>query len=203
MDRHQLESAGSNYPYLHFQGLYAVPVGLIQWFLVCLPNLEDRPVAGWVIAVGAGVAFAALVGVSLYYRRTFGRVTPTPERRTRYFVATAALFAVFIAADQLARTVLGRPPDQPVSTTAAAWALGMLAFYAVASALRSHHIVIWSVTFVVGVLPIWGLGVDRDALAYVPIGAAMIIAGLFDHRDLVRAFGSYEQLDLEGSDARA
>lgn len=200
MDRRQLESAAATYPYMHIQGLYGVPFGLI-WFLIGLSNLQKEPVPGWVLGGCALVALATLVGVHLYYQRNFGRVTPTRSRQIRYGVAAVAGFAVYVAADQLARIILGRPPQQPVSTTIAAWALGMLVFYLLIGGLKAHHIVIWGALIVAGLLPIWGLGVDRDALAAFPIGAATIVSGLFDHRLLVQTFRSYAGLNLEESDA--
>jgi hypothetical protein len=202
MDRRQLESAGANYPYTHVQGLYGLHFGFAM-FLVGLSNLEDPPGGPWVLGGLVLLILAALAGVPLYYQRTFGRVTPTRSRRLRYLTAAAAGFAVFVAADQLGRTILGRPPQEPVSTTAAGWALGMLVFYAVGAGLRAHHMVIWGAVLAAGVLPIWGLGSERDAIAYFPIGAATIAAGLLDHRLLVRTFQTYQDLNLEDSNAGA
>jgi hypothetical protein len=90
-------------------------------------------------------------------------------------------FAAYIAADQLGRAILGRPPQEPVSTTAAGWALGMLVFHAATLGLRAHHIAIWASVLVAGLLPIWGLSVDRDAIAFFLIGVATIASGLVDH----------------------
>ena len=85
----------------------------------------------------------------------------------------------------------------------AAWALGMLVFYASDAGLRVHHMVIWGAVLVAGLLPIWGLGADKDAVAYFPIGAATIVSGLIDHRMLVRTFRSYKDLNLEDTNAGA
>jgi hypothetical protein len=201
MDRRQLESAGANYPYMHFQGLYGIPFGLL-WFVIALSNLEEQRVELWILGGCALLCLAALAGVSLYYQHHFGRVTPIRSRQVRYLVAAGAGFALYVAADQLGRTVLGRPPHEPVSTTAAAWALGMLVFYAATVGLRPHHIVIWGSLLVSGLLPVWGLGVDRDAMAFFPIGVATIASGFFDHRLLLRTFRSYEDLNLEDSNDR-
>lgn len=202
MDRQQLESAGARYPYLHVQGLYAVPAGCI-WFVIGWSNLEDQPAPGWALVAGLLLSLAAVGAVTLYYRHAFGRVTPTRSRQVRYYVAFAAGFAVYVVADQVARTFLGRPPRQPVSTLLAAWALGSLVFYALIAGLRAHHVVIWGVALVAGCLPVWGVGVDRDAMAAFPIGVATIASGLLDHRLLLQTFRSYRSLRLERSDAGA
>jgi len=79
----------------------------------------------------------------------------------------------------------------------------MLVFYASDAGLRVHHMVIWGAALVAGLLPIWGLGADKDAVAYFPIGAATIVSGLIDHRMLVRTFRSYKDLNLEDTNAGA
>ena len=202
MDRRQLESAGANYPLVHVQGLYAVPAGLL-WFVIGLSNLDHERLAGWSLAAAAVLCLGAVAGVSLYYRQRYGKVTPTRSRQVRYNVALAAGFVVFVGADQLARTIFGRPPTEPISSMLAAWALGSLVFYAIGSGLRSHHLVIWGAAVVAGLLPVWGVGVDRDAMAAFPIGLATILSGLFDHRLLVATFKSFEGLQLEPTDAGA
>jgi hypothetical protein len=203
MDRRQLESAGANYPYMHVQGLYGLPFGLI-WFLIGLSNLEKEPVPLWILGCCGLLALAALAAVTVYYQHNFGRVTPITRRQVRYAGAAVVGFAVYVGADQLGRAILGRPPQHPVSTVVAAWALGMLVFYAATEGLKAHHVIIWGSLLVAGLLPIWGLGVDRDALASFPIGAATILSGLFDHCLLVHTFRSYEGLNLEeNSDAGA
>jgi hypothetical protein len=207
MDRKALESVGKHYPYLHLQGLYlqglfAIPAGLI-WFLIGLSNLQRQPVKPLILLGGVLLAFGSLAAVALYYRNHFGSPTPTRSRQVRQYVAIALGFAVFVGVDQLARTLLGRPPGQPVSSYAASWAVGMLVFYAIVGGLRAYHVVIWGSLFVAGVLPIWGLSVDRDALASFPIGAATMASGIFDHYFLVRAFESSKRQSLEHSNAGA
>lgn len=187
---------------MHLEGLFGIPFGLI-WLLIGLSNLETHPVSGWVLGGGVLLCLGALVGVSIYYQRRFGRVTPVRSKQVRYTVAGVVGFAVYVAADQLGRVIWGRPPQEPISTIAAAWALGMLVFYATTVGLKVHHIVIWGSLLVGGLLPIWGLGVDRDAIASFPIGAALIASGLFDHRRLLRTFRSYDDLRLENSNAGA
>jgi len=59
MDRKALESVAKHYPYLHLQGLFAIPAGLI-WFLVGLSNLQRQPVKPLILGGGALVALGAL-----------------------------------------------------------------------------------------------------------------------------------------------
>jgi hypothetical protein len=201
MDRRQLESAGANYPfYSGIQGLYGIPLGLMYCF-VALSNTSTKPLSPW--AVGGGVLLGALAfwAVNRYYQHRFGVVTPTRSRKVRTLVAAGAGFGVYIVAYQLARAVLGQPPRQPVSTMAATFALGMVVFYAMNTGLKAHHIVIWGSLLVAGLMPIWGLDVNRDAIAYFQIGAASVASGLLDHRLLVRTFKSYQVLDLENTHA--
>jgi hypothetical protein len=201
MDRKQLESAAARYPYFHSQGLYAIPAGIL-WFLIGLSNLEDRPVSPWVLFAGAVGCLAALGGVGLYYRRTYGKVNPTADRRRRYIAGAVAGFGVFVAVDQLIRTLFGRPPTPAISSYVTAWSLGMLVFYAIAVGLKVHHIVVWGTLAVAGILPVWGVSADRDALASFPIGVVTMLSGLLDHRLLLGAFASAGPLDLETSHAR-
>lgn len=202
MDRRQLQSAGTTYPYTHVQGLYGISYGLVM-ILIGLSNLDDPPLGRWALGGGLLLAAAALGGATLYYRHTVGRVVPLRSRQLRYFGGAVGGFAVFVAVDQFGRTILGRPPHHPVSTMAAGWALGMLVYYASTAGLRAHHVVIWGALAVSAVLPVWGTGVDRDAMAFFPIGAATIASGLLDHRLLVRTLQSYRDLNLEDRDAGA
>jgi hypothetical protein len=202
MDRRQLESAGASYPSTHLQGLYGISFCLVM-SLIGASNLNDPPWSPWALGGGVLLCLASFGAVTLYYQRGFGRVTPLRSRQIKYVIAAVAGFAVYVASDQLLRGALGRPPEQPVSTTVATWALGMLVFYALGTGLTVHRIVIWVAVLAAGCLPIWGLDTNRDAIAYFPLGAAILVSGLFDHYLLVRTFRSYRDLNLEGTNAGA
>ncbi|MEA2353873.1 MAG: hypothetical protein QOD61_2 [Solirubrobacteraceae bacterium] len=74
-------------------------------------------------------------------------------------------------------------------------------YYAILVGLRAHHVVIWGSVLAAGLLPIWGgLGADRDALAMLPLGVALIASGLLDHRLLVRSFASPKSPNLADRD---
>ena len=103
---------------------------------------------------------------------------------------------LFVGANQ----ALFWSPDGPQCIYASAFALATLAYYAILVGLRPHHIVIWGAIFVAGLLPIWGgLGVDRDALAMIPLGLAAIVSGLLDQRLLARSLAVTTDNRLEGT----
>ena len=198
MDRNALESTAANYPYL--QGLWAVPMGLL-FSLAGIANLQDGPSGSWLMAIAGGVLLLCGAGsllIARYYREHYGRVTPTRSRQARYAGAVVAWVAVlFVGANKY----LLWSPDGPFCVFAAAFALATLAYYAILVGLREHHIVIWGAVLVAGLVPIWGgLGADRDALAMLPLGGALIASGLLDHRLLVRSFASSKSLNLADHD---
>jgi hypothetical protein len=189
MDRRTLESTAANYPYL--QGLWAVQMGLLLP-LAGLTNLRDGPSGVWVPVVFGAVVLACGAGSLLivrYYREHYGRVTPTRRRQLRHGAAVVAWIVVlFVGANKH----LLWSPNGPLCLFAAAFALATLAYYAILVGLRAHHLIIWGAVLAGGLLPIWGgLGADRDALAMLPLGAALIASGLLDQRLLARSFSSH------------
>ena len=197
MERKTLESTGANYPYL--QGLWAIPFG-IGTILTGFSNLQNRPsdaVMLVILVVGIGAALLLSLLIARYYRERYGSVQPTRERLIRQGIAIVAWFAVlFIGANQY----LFWSIDSAMCVYASAFALAILTYYAILVGLRRHHVIIWGTVFVVGLLPIWGgLGVDRDALAMIPLGLALIVSGLLDQRLLARSFAAAGRQNLETS----
>lgn len=197
MHRKTLESTAANYPYL--QGLWAIPFGLMT-ILTGFSNLQQRPadpVMLAILAAGAGVALLISLRISTYYREHFGSVTPTRDRLVRQGIAIVAWVVVlFVGANQF----LFWSPDSPMCIYASAFALATLAYYAILVGLRPHHVLIWGAVFVAGVLPIWGtLGTDRDPLAMIPLGLALILSGILDQRLLARSFVAAGAQSLETS----
>jgi hypothetical protein len=187
MDRGRLESTAANYPYL--QGLWAVQMGLLIP-VAGVTNLQDGPSGPWLLAIFGGILLVCGAGsllIARYYRDNYGRVTPTRSRQLRHAAAVVAWIVVLSVG---ANKYLLYSPDGPLCVFASAFALATLAYYAILVGLRTHHIVIWGVVLVAGLLPIWGgLGSDRDALAMIPLGVALIASGLLDQRLLARSFG--------------
>ena len=197
MERRQLESAAADFPYL--QGLWTIPLGF-GIIVAGISNLQARPTGIAAIALivgGLGIAAAAALLIGRYYRDHYGSVTPTRDRTIRQAVALVAWIAVlFVGANQ----ALFWSPDGPQCIYASAFALATLTYYAILVGLRPHHIVIWGAVFVAGLLPIWGgLGVDRDALAMIPLGLATMVSGLLDQRLLARSMAGLAGDGLEGS----
>ena len=197
MDRRRLESAGADYPYL--QGLWMIPLG-IGIIVAGISNLQDHPTGiGALVLIlgGLGLAGATSLVIARYYRDRYGSVTPTRDRVIRQGLALLAWIVVlFVGANER----LFWSPDGPQCIYASAFALATLAYYAILVGLRPHHLVIWGTVFVAGLLPIWGgLGVDRDALAMIPLGLAAMLSGLLDQRVLARSLAMPAADRLEGT----
>jgi drug/metabolite transporter (DMT)-like permease len=197
MDRRHLESTAANYPYL--QGLWTIPLG-IGIIVAGISNLQNHPTGIAAIALilgGLALAGGATLLIGRYYRDRYGSVTPTRDRTIRQGLALVAWIVIlFVGANQ----ALFWSPDGPQCIFASAFALATLAYYAILVGLRPHHLVIWGAVFVAGLLPIWGgLGVDRDALAMIPLGVATIVSGLLDQRVLARSLAAPTGGGLEGT----
>jgi drug/metabolite transporter (DMT)-like permease len=197
MHRKILESTAANYPYL--QGLWAIPFGF-GMMLAGISNLQNRPAEPIMLAIlAAGLGAALLISwrIARYYRDHYGSVTPTRDRLIRQGIAIVAWVVIlFVGANQF----LLWSPDSPMCIYASAFALGILAYYAILVGLRRHHLLIWGAVFVAGLLPIWGsLGPDRDPIAMIPLGLALILSGILDQRLLARSFASAGGQSLETS----
>jgi hypothetical protein len=197
MHRKTLESTAANYPYL--QGLWAIPFGL-GTILTGFSNLQNRPaepVMLAILAVGLGVAALISWRIARYYREHYGSVTPTRDRLLRLGIAIVAWVVVlFVGANQF----LLWSPDGPICIYASAFAAATLVYYAILVGLRPHHVLIWGAVFVAGLLPIWGsLGADRDPIAMIPLGLALIASGILDQRLLARSFDAAGSQSLETS----
>ena len=188
MERQRLTDLAANYPYL--QGLWALPLGLTI-IVAGISNLDRRP-DGFplLMLIGSGLVVAAAASwlIARYYRETYGEVKPTRDRQVRNAVAVIAWIVVlFVGASKFLFWRL----DSPICVYLAAFALATLTYYAILVGVRTHHLVIWGTLVVVSLLPIWGgLGVDRDPIAMMIAGVALMISGLFDQRLLGRALAS-------------
>lgn len=197
MKRRSLESAAATYPYL--QGLWALPLGFLI-ILTGISNLEQRPSEPLMLGIlGGGLLLCGVAGlyISRYYKDHYGEVTPTKSRQVRHAVANVAWVVVlFVGAGKF----LFWSIDSNFCVYASAFALATLVYYAILVGLRTHHVVIWGPLLVAGLLPIWGgLGLNRDPVAMMVGGVALMASGLLDQRLLTRAFGSFTSLNLEKS----
>jgi 4-hydroxybenzoate polyprenyltransferase len=203
MEGKTLESAAPNYSYL--RGLHPAPVGILL-IVAALYNWEWGPLRHvWVFVACVLAAGAAGLAISRYYSEHYGRVTPSARQQVRTAAAASIGAALMLGVGFLARSRASWSLDLPVNPTAAGFALFMLTYYALTVGLRAHHIIIWGSVLVTGLLPVWGgvgLG-DTGNIGLVIAGMAAIATGIFDHRLLVRTFGSPQDLDLESGNARA
>jgi hypothetical protein len=185
MERKHLNSAAASYLYL--RGFLSIPAGVIL-ILAGLANLEWGPLRHiWIFWVSALMMGAAQLRIVRYYNENYGRVTPSTGTRVRS--AAAALVSSLVAG--WGGVQLDSSFDLPVSATATALALVLLAHYAVGVGLRAHQMIICGSLLVAGLLPAWG-GVGPDVRINVGAmlaGTAAMALGVFDHGALKRTFG--------------
>lgn len=153
----------------------------------------------WVFFGSALVSVAAYLPITRYYEDNYGRVTPK-TRQVRAVVGTPLAVLVMIGGPILVQEL-----ELSVNGLGAAWALVVLTYYTLTVGLKAHHVVIWGSLLVVSLLPIWGDPATSNAInvAFLAIGVAAIATGIFDHRFLVRTFGSSRDLNLENSNVGA
>jgi hypothetical protein len=186
MDPRRLQAAAAEYPYL--RGLLLVPAGLLL-FLAALGNWQWGPLRhDWVFLAGALAIGAACALIYRHYNEHYGRVTPSSRTQLKAAAASVVGIAVMAGGTTLLRSRASWSLDLPVNPIAAAFGLLMLAYYAAVVRLRPHHVAIWGSLVVIGLLPVWD-GADPGNVGLVLAGVAMIVNGVFDHLQLVRAFG--------------
>ena len=197
MGRKELEAAAAHVTYL--RGLLAIPIGML-FIITGLGNLGWGPLGNPLVFLGFLLVLgAAWLGINRYYNDHYGRVTRSHRQQLRYTIASFILFP----AAMIGGPILDASVDLPVSAFAAAFALAMLAWFAICVGLRMRHLIIWGALLVAGLLPVWGALADKISVAWLPIGVATIAAGILDHWALVRAYGPAKDLNHESSDVAA
>lgn len=200
MERKKLESAAARYTYL--KGLYGIPLGLLP-IISALGNWQWGPLRHeWVFVACVLVLAAACLPIRRYYNENYGRVTLSAKQQMRTAIVVILGAPFVVGASLLLRSRADWSLDLPVNPTAATLALLMLASYAAATVLRVHHLVIFGSMLVAGLLPVWN-GADPSNIGLFLFGVAIMATGIFDHRLLVRTFGSSKTLKLENSNAGA
>lgn len=197
MERAQLEAAAAGNHYL--RGLLAIPVGVVL-IVSGLGNMEWGPFRHlWTAPVVVLLAGAAYLAVTRYYNDSYGRVT-LETGQLRHLVGSIGALLVMIGGPVVTQLL-----DLPVNGLGLAWAVVALGYYAVNVGLKPHHVVIWGSVLAASLVPYWGdpRTTDTPNHGLLMVGAAMLLTGTFDHRLLVRTFGSAKDLDLQNSDAGA
>jgi len=194
MDRQNLERAAARYPYM--QGLLFVPIGL--WFMLGgLAQLIGDPMAPWLYVFGAVAGVAAYLRIGRYYKQNYGQVTPPRSRRIRDLVATLLAVPVIIGG-----AILDSALNLPLNGYVAGYGVVMLLYSAGVIGLKTHHLVIWGALVLAGLMPVWGATQQNDVPLGLPVmGLATIAAGIFDHRLLVRTYGTTGALEPHNSNA--
>jgi hypothetical protein len=186
MDRARLQAVASEYPYL--RGLLYIPLGVLL-VAAALGNSDWGPLShDWVFVAILLVAVAAAGLINRYYNDRYGRVTPSTRAQVKAFAAGIVSVAVMLGLTTLLRSRASWSLDLPVNPIPAAFALMMLAYYALVMRLRAHQLVIWGSLLVVSLLPVWD-GDDPSNVGLVLAGVAAMVDGVFDHVLLVRTLG--------------
>jgi hypothetical protein len=183
MERRELERSAARVTYL--RGLLAVPLGVVM-LASAAGNLEWGPYRNGAVFIATVVAMAAVaLGVYRWYDQHYGRVRLGSAQQARFTVASFTCFGIGLSLGAYLDTRL----DVPISVTLVLFGLAMLVWFALCVGLRPDHYVVWGGLVVVGLLPLWGHLHDRTSVAWLPMGVAVIVAGLLDHRALVQNFG--------------
>ncbi len=149
----------------------------------------------WVFPVAILLAGAGFLLITRYYNDNYGRVTP--EIGQLRAVGGSILSVLVMGGGPVLVQVL----DLPVNGLAASFALVAVGYYAVSVGLKAQHVVIWGSVLVFALIPVWGDPATTNTMndGLLAVGAAAIATGIFDHRQLVRIFGSTRDVNQENS----
>jgi hypothetical protein len=200
MERETFESAAADCTNL--RGLYYIPLGGV-FILSALGNSNWGPLRHpWVFVASVFLLGTACLPITSYYNENYGRMTPSAKQQLSVAVAAVIGAAVITGGSFVLRSRASWSLDLPVNPIAATVGIVMLAYYASVLGLKTHQLIVWGSLLVAGLLPVWG-GADPSNTGLVLVGAAAIVAGVFDHRLLVHTLGSPVGPNLEGDDAGA
>jgi hypothetical protein len=197
MERTDMTTAAAENSY--FRGFFGVLGGLLL-ILSALGN------AGWgpfdhdmAFFAGLAVLGASAVWVNQYYNDRYGRSRPTIRHHRRMAVAMFAGAPAVFLGSLLLSSRASWSLNLPLNTIAISMALITLMVVAATVTLRPHHLVIFGVLLVAGLLPVW----EREGMSgntgLWMAGIAFVINGLLDHRLLVHRFGPARDEDHAGA----
>lgn len=183
MERRELERSAAKVTYL--RGLLAVPFGVVL-LASAAGNLEWGPYRNGAVFIATVVAMGA-AGLAIYrwYEEHYGRVRLSSAQHARFALASFTCFGIGLSLGAFLDVHL----DVPVSMTLVLFGLAMLAWFAICVGLRPDHYAVWGGLVLLGLVPMWGHLDDRTSVAWLPMSVAVIVAGILDHRALVRSFG--------------
>ncbi len=121
----------------------------------------------------------------------------------RALVAVVGCVPITIGGSLLLSSDASWSLDLPVNPTAISFALVMAVVYAMTIGLKQHHKVVFGLLLVAGLLPVWPHHGDGGNAGLLIAGIAVAVAGILDHRLLVRTFGPSHALDADRTDVRA
>lgn len=176
MERDELQVAAATVT--HLRGLLAIPAGLL-FINTGLSNLGWGPFGPARAFIPTLIALAVLYALlDRYYVARYGRVSVRFVHHLGYAAA--------IGTGMIVGNILDFRLTPPVSLFASMFAIGMLIWFARFVGIQRRHVVIWGGLLVVALIPIWDSFDDSVSVAWIPIGVATILAGVFDHLALVR-----------------
>jgi hypothetical protein len=186
MDRERLQETAAEYPYL--RGLLAVPTGSAI-IVAALGNWQWGPFQhAWFFIAALVVIGLATLPIYRYYNDRFGHVTPSSSQQWKSGTVTALGAVAIVVLSTLLNSEASWSLDLPVNAIAISFALVMLTYYSVVVRSQAHHRIIWGGLLIAGLLPVWD-GPDAMNVGLLMSGVCVIVAGIFDHRSLVRGFG--------------
>jgi hypothetical protein len=150
----------------------------------------------WLVPACAVVAAAGYGLVLRYYNVHYGRMLPEMGARG---VAGIVAAIVVMGGGSVVVQVL----DLPLNGIALSWAIVAFGYYGLTIGLRPHHVVIWGLVAVIGLVPFWGDArtTDTSNFGLLIVGFAVMLTGVLDHRLLVQTFGPSRDPRLEVSNA--
>ena len=201
MERTTLEAAAAENS--HLRGLFAVPLGALA-VLSALGNWEAGPLRhDWVFLAAALLVLATCLPIARFYNEHYGRVTPSRRQQVRAAIAVVLCLPIVIGGSLLLSSRASWSLDLPVNPTAISFALVMLVTYAMSVGLRAHHKVVFGALLVVGFVPVWERAGESGNAGLALAAVAVAVAGILDHRLLVRTFGPARERDADRIDVSA
>ena len=201
MERTKLESAVAENS--HLRGLFALPLAGLM-LLSALGNWAVGPLRhAWVFVACAVLLAATCLPLARYYSEHYGRVTASPRQQLRAGLAVVLCVPLMIGGSLLLSSRASWSLDLPVNPTAISFALVMAVAYMMSIGLKAHHKVVFGALLVAGLVPVWERGGESGNAGLALAAVAVAVAGILDHRLLVRTFGPSHALDAEHADVRA